>query len=333
VLPDQSANQCVTFAQDCSTKLTTNPVNATLSSLQKIDENLWREALWVGSRIPSTPQRVNLNKKTLALTYDNEGRPMDVPPQRGFPQRRIDGQDWLNLRYLVVKVPYADASIRDEFEKPRIVQLRIPSMLGAPLTQMMEFFGKNQHSTLQATLARVRFDLVHIPKIGSGKGVEYTVRVTELSRVFPYAMHVWAEAAGPYENGVDMEVVRAFNISRRLVEGGRRMDLEESVASVAAQGGIEIREQWDPEVKRELRSAKRAFRAIRREHDCGYWNKQGNFVNGEKVALQCGGCYVRFVSKTQLQGQLDSWMVYDTRHEYLEHRRRASANRGALTLC
>jgi len=301
-------------------------------SLKKIDKDWWREALWVGSRIPSTPQRVNLNMKTLPLAYDIHGRPTEIPPQRGFPQRRIESHDWLNLQYLVVKIPYADASIRDEFEKPSIVQLRIPSPLGAPLTQMMELFGKNQHSALQETLARVRFELLHIPKIGSGKGTKYIVRVTELSRAFPYAMQVWAEAAGPYESGVDMEVVRAFNISRRMVEGGRNQVMEESVASVAAQGGITIREEWSRKVKRELRLASRIFRAIRGETDCGYWTKQGNFVDGDMVGLQCGGCYARFVSRVQQHG-LDSSKVYDTRREYLEHRRRASANRGTLALC
>jgi hypothetical protein len=80
----------VTFAQGWSTKLNTNPVNAILSSLQKFDEDLWREALLVGCRILNTPQRVNLNKKTLALAYDIWGRPVDLPPQRGIPQRRID---------------------------------------------------------------------------------------------------------------------------------------------------------------------------------------------------------------------------------------------------
>jgi hypothetical protein len=95
-------------------------------------------------------------------------------------------------------------------------------------------------------------------------------------------MHVWAEAAGPYENGVDMEVVRGFNISRRLVEGERKLDLEESVASVAAHGVIDIKEQWDKEVKKELRPAKKAFKTMRKDPDCGYRSKHGNVVDGEK---------------------------------------------------
>lgn len=33
-------------------------------------------------------------------------------------------------------------------------------------------------------------------------------------------MQVWAEAAGPYESEADLEVARAFNISRRFAEGG-----------------------------------------------------------------------------------------------------------------
>jgi hypothetical protein len=262
------------------------------------------------------------------------GTPVDIPPQRGFPQRQITSQDWLNLRYLVLKIPYADASIRDEFEKPSIVKLRIPSVLGAPLNQMMELFGKNEHSTLQNTLARVRYDFVHIPKIGSGKGAVYTIKVTELSRAFPYAMHVWGEAAGPYESGVDMEVVRAFNISRRFVEGGRREHLEELLASVAAQGGIDIKEEWDDSEKKRLRAAMKAFKAIRKEPNRGYWNKQGGFVNGARVEIQCGDCYAKFVSPWQeTQGQLDSCKVYNTRREFLEHRHRASISRGALALC
>jgi hypothetical protein len=299
-----------------------------------VDKDLWEEALWVGNRIPSTPQRVNLNKKTLATAFDTLGNPLTVPPQRGFPQRRIDGQDWLHLRYLVLKIPYADASIRDEFEKPAMVKLRIPSVLGAPLKQMMNFFGKNQNSRLQDTLARVRYDFVYVPKISSGIGVVFNVRVTELSRTFPYAMQVWAEAAGPYESSVDMEVVRAFNISRRFVEGGRRVDLEELVASVAAQGGIDIKEEWNDLVKKKVRAARKAFKAMRKEPDRGYWNKQGDFVNGARVALQCGGCYAKFVSQVQVpQGRLDSCKVYNTRREYLEHRHRASVNLGALALC
>lgn len=324
----------MTLAYQCSKVLTQFLVDATLASLSQVDEALWKEALWVGNRIPSVPQRVNLNKKTLATAYDGWARPVDVPPQRGFPQRLVDGHDWLHLRYLVLKIPYADASVRDEFGQPRILKLRIPSMLGAPLTQMMGFFGQNQNSTLQNTLARVRFDLVHIPQVSSGKGVQYLVRATKLSRAFPYAMHVWAEAAGAYESGVDMELVRAFNISRRFVETGRTVDLEESVASVAAQGGIKIKDEWDEEVKKEMRKEKKAFKSMTKEPDCGYWNNDGNFVNGDRVALQCRGCYAKFVSQSQLPpGRLDSWKVYDTRHAYLEHRRRASVIRGPLALC
>ena len=303
-------------------------------SLKKIDKDWWREALWVGSRIPSTPQQVNLNKKTLPLEYDIHGGPTEIPVQRGFPQRRIDGHDWLNLQYLVVKIPYADASIRDEFEKPSVVQLRIPGRLGAPLTQLMELFGKWQHSPLEGNPARVRFELLHIPKIASGKGPRHLLRVTELCRVFPCAMQVWAEAASPYESDADMQVVRAFNISRRMVESGRIPAMEESVASVAAQGGVTIREEWNRSVKNDLHLANRIFRAIRGEADCGYWTKQGNFVDGDRVGLQCGGCYARFVSRVQQGGRrLDSSKVYDTRREFLEHRRRASAIRGPLALC
>ena len=286
----------------------------------------------MGNRIPAIPQRVHLSKKSLASSLDMSGNPINSPPQRGFPQRQITGLDWLSLRYLVLKIPYADASIRDEFENPTIVKLRIPSVLGSPLNQLLEFQGKN--GMLQNTLARVRYDFVHIPKIGTGKGAVYTIKVTELSRAFPYAMHVWAEAAGPYESGADMEVVRAFNISRRFVEGGRREYIEELVASVAAQGGIVIKDEWADLVKKRLRAAMKPFKALRKEPDRGYWDKGGNFVNGARVELQCSGCYAKFLSQRQdPEGRLDSWRVYDTRREFLEHHRRACSYRGAMALC
>jgi hypothetical protein len=189
----------------------------------------------------------------------------------------------------------------------------------------MEVFSEWQQSALGGNPSRVRFELLHVPKIASGKGLRYILRVTDLCKVFPFAMQVWAEAASPYESNVDMEVVRAFNISRRMVDSGSIPAMEESVASVAAQGGSTIREDI---------FADRIFRAIRGEADCGYWTEQGNFVDGDRVELQCGGCYARFVSRAQQGGhRLDSSKVYDTRREFLEHRRRASAIRGPLALC
>jgi hypothetical protein len=92
-------------------------------------------------------------------------------------------------------------------------------------------------------LNKVRYDFVHIPKIGSSKGAVHTIKVMEMSRAFLSAMQVWAEAAGPYESEVDLEVARAFNISRHFAEGGRRKGLGEIVASVAARGGVAIKEE------------------------------------------------------------------------------------------
>jgi hypothetical protein len=146
-------------------------------------------------------------------------------------------------------------------------------------------------------------------------------------------MQVWPEAAGPYESEVDLEVARAFNISRRFAEVGRRKDLEEIMASVATQGGVTIKEEWAKEVKKKWRKGMICFKAMRREPDCGYWHKNGNFVDGERVEIQCGGCFAKFVSEMQdPQGQLDDWKVHRTRRDYFEHRRRAFANRDALAL-
>ena len=302
-----------------------------MASLHTIDLDLWKEALFVGNRIPSIPQHVKLSKKSLATGLDMFGD-LVFPPHRGFPQRQITGPDWLKLQYLVLKIPYANASIRDEFQNPTVVKLRIPSALGAPLNQMLEHHGKN--GMLQNTLARVRYDFVHVPKIRSGKGGIYTIRISELSMAFPYATHAWAEAAGPYESDADMEVVRAFNISRRFAEGGRKKHMEDLVASVAAQGGVIIKKEWNDSVKKRLRAAMKPFKALRKEPDRGYWKKNGDFVNGTRVELQCDGCYAKFVSSRQYPpGRLDSWKVYDTRREFHEHRHRASANRGALALC
>jgi hypothetical protein len=99
------------------------------------------------------------------------------------------------------------------------------------------------------------------------------------------------------------------------------------VASIAAQGGVAIKEEWAKEVKKKWRIGMSCFKALRREPDRGYWHKNGNFVNGEQVEFE-------FLSEMQdPQGQLDDWKVHRTRRDYFEHRRRASANRGALALC
>jgi hypothetical protein len=50
-------------------------------------------AVWVANRIPSIPQHINLNKKSLALPFDTEGNPVDLPSFRGFPQRQITLHD------------------------------------------------------------------------------------------------------------------------------------------------------------------------------------------------------------------------------------------------
>ena len=71
--------------------------------------------------------------------------------------------------------------MRDEFNKPSIVKLRIPSTLGAPLNQTADIQG-NSHVLRQ--LSKARYDFVHIPKIGSGKGAVHTIKVTETSRAF-----------------------------------------------------------------------------------------------------------------------------------------------------
>jgi hypothetical protein len=145
-----------------------------------------------------------------------------------------------------------------------------------------------------------------------------------MGRAFLSAIQVWVEVACPYESEVDLEVAHAFNISRRFAEGGRRKDLEEIVASVAAQEGVAIKGEWAKEVKK-WRKGMICFKAMRREPDCGYWHKNGNFVDGERVEIQCGGCFAKFVSEMQdPQGQLDDWMVHRTRRDYFEHRRRAS---------
>lgn len=73
------------------------------------------------TEFPSIPQHINLNKKSLILRFDTEGNPVDFHSFRGFPQRQIMLHDWTNLQYLVLKIPYAEASIRDEFNKPSIV--------------------------------------------------------------------------------------------------------------------------------------------------------------------------------------------------------------------
>lgn len=88
-----------------------------------------------------------------------------------------------------------------------------------------------------------------------------------LAELSPYAMHVWEEAAGPYKMA---STWRLFALSTSLVlwwKGERKLDLDESVTSIAAQRGIDIKEQWDKEVKRELRSAKKAFKAMRKDPD------------------------------------------------------------------
>lgn len=71
--------------------------------------------------------------------------------------------------------------LRDEFNKSSIVKLRIPSVLGALLNQMIDIQG-NSHALRQ--LSKVRYDFVHIPKIGGGKGAVHTIKVTEMSRAF-----------------------------------------------------------------------------------------------------------------------------------------------------
>ena len=98
----------------------------------------------------------------------------------------------------------------------------------------------NSHVLCQ--LSKVRYDFVHIPKIGGDKVTVHTIKVTEMSRAFLSAMQVWVEAAGPYESEADLEVARAFKISSRFAEE-RREDLREIVASVAAQGGVTIKEE------------------------------------------------------------------------------------------
>jgi hypothetical protein len=122
-------------------------VQSTLANIHAVDEDLYREAVWVADRIPSIPQQINLNKKSLTLSFDTERNPMDLPSFRGFPQRQITLHDWTNLKYLVLKISYADASIRDEFNQPSIVKLRIPSVLGATLNQMIDIQDNSMCST------------------------------------------------------------------------------------------------------------------------------------------------------------------------------------------
>jgi hypothetical protein len=144
-----------------------------------------------------------------------------------------------------------------------------------------------------------------------------------MGRAFLSAMQVWTEAAGPYESVVDLEVACAFNISRRFAEGGRRKDLEETVASVAAQGGVTIKGEWAKEVKKKWRKGMICFKALRKGPDRGHWHNNGNFVDGERVEIQYGGCFAKFVSEMRdPQGQLDDWKVQMTRRDYFEHRRR-----------
>jgi hypothetical protein len=75
----------------------------------------------------------------------------------------------------------------DEFNKPSIVKLRIPSVFGAPLNQAIDIQG-NRHVLRQ--LSKVRYDFVHIPKIDSGKGAVHIIEVTEMSRAFLSTMQV-----------------------------------------------------------------------------------------------------------------------------------------------
>jgi hypothetical protein len=58
------------------------------------------------------------------------------------------------------------------------------------------------------------------------------------------------------------------------------------VASVAAQGGVAIKEKWAKEVKEKWRKGMLCFKALRREPDRGYWHKNGNFVNEERVEIR-----------------------------------------------
>ena len=64
-------------------------VQSTLANIHAVDKDLHREAVWIANRIPSIPQRVNLNKKGLALSFDTKGNSVDLPSFRGFPQRQI----------------------------------------------------------------------------------------------------------------------------------------------------------------------------------------------------------------------------------------------------
>ena len=185
-------------------------------------------------------RNISTSTRKASLPFDTEGNPVDFPSFRGFPQCQITLHDWTNLQYLVIKIPYADASIRDEFNKPSIVKICIPSVLVAPLNQMIDIQG-NSHVLRQ--LSKARYDFVHIPKIGGGKVAVHTIKVAEMSRAFLSAMQVWGEAAGPCESEVDLEVARAFNIFRHFAEERRREDLEAIVASVAAQGGVAIKEE------------------------------------------------------------------------------------------
>ncbi len=242
------------------------------------------------------------------------------------------------------KIPYVDNSVRDVFGNPSKVSIRLPDALGQVLSGLVTLHGK---SPMLVGLEKVKYDFIYVPEIATSKC--YFFDIIGLSKAFQFATMVWAESAGPKEYKTSMEIVRAFNMSRRLFQIGRRPASEEPVACIAAKQGVfpkrlpqkgsdghigeneryGVQEyEWNFG-KARFEKAHALFKDLAGEKSRG-WKKSG-LPEGDTVELHCAGCYLKIRSRDG--SRRFPHVRSNALRELASHRQRSFKVHGDLTQC